>query len=162
VRLSWPSIGRIALALFIAICVLGASGCDVEDEIWTANAPSPDGRWLATARTLETSGTGLIHTDVFLKWTKGSNSPEHILGFVHDGPRTINLSMNWVAPTHLDVTYDRLATVDLQVVKLGDVDISPRDLWLRDLSKVPDRTLQQLPDDLGIRIAPNPGKSGSR
>lgn len=150
---SWATIGKIGTAFVVGICLLAALGCGGEDEIWTANAPSPDGRWLATASTLETSGfgTGSIQTDVFLKWSKGSDSPEHILGFVHDGrsgSKTINLSMNWVAPMHLDVTYDGHATVDFQVVRLGDVDIS-----LRDLSKVPS-TLQQLPNDLGIRIAP--------
>jgi hypothetical protein len=36
--------------------------------------------------------------------------------------------MIWVTPSHLDVTYDGHATVDLQVVKYGDVDISLRDL----------------------------------
>jgi hypothetical protein len=150
----WGTIGKIGAAVVFGICLLSALGCGGEDEIWTANATSPDGRWLATASTLETSGfgTGAIQTDVFLKWTKGSNSPEHVLGFVHGGKsdsKTINLSMNWVAPTHLDVTYDGSATVDFQVVKLGDVDIS-----LRDLSKVPNTNLQQLPDNLGIRIMP--------
>lgn len=164
---SWAIIGKIGATVVVGACLLAASGCGGEDEIWTANAPSPDGRWLATASTVETSGfgTGLIQTDVFLKWTKGSDSPEHILGLVDDGwstSKTNNLSMNWVAPTHLDVSYDGLATVDLQVVKYGDVDISLRDLSQQDLSKVPDRTLQQLPDDLGLRIAPSHGKSRSR
>jgi hypothetical protein len=116
---------------------LGASGCRGEDTIWTAEAPSPDGRWLASASTVETSGfgTGDIETDVFLKWTKDSKSPEHLLGFVHDPKsvsKTINLSMKWDSPSHLEVTYDGHATVDLQVVKYGDVDIS-----LRDVSKEP-------------------------
>ena len=161
VKPSWARIGRIGAAVVVGICILAALGCGGEDQIWTADAPSPDGRWLAGARTLETSGfgTGLIVTNVSLKWTKDSKSSQDILVLVHDGrsaSKTINHSMNWVAPTHLDVSYDGHATVDLQVVKLGDVDIS-----LRDLSKVPNTSLQQFPD-FGIRIAPSSGKSGSR
>jgi hypothetical protein len=140
VKLSWATIGKIALAVVVGVCVLGASGCSGEDTIWAVEVPSPDGRWLATADTVETSGfgTGDIETDVFLKWTKGSKPSEHILGFVHDpksASKTINLLMKWVEPTHLEVTYDGHATVDLQVVKYGDVDIS-----LQDLSKMPNST----------------------
>jgi hypothetical protein len=127
------AIWTLIFLLILGVCILKLSSCSSEDTIWTAEAPAPDGRWLATASTVETSGfgTGDIETDVFLKWTKGSKRPEHVLGFVHD-PRsvskTINLSMTWVTPSHLDVTYDGHATVDLQVVKYGDVDISLRDL----------------------------------
>jgi hypothetical protein len=165
VKSSWATIGKIGAAVVVGICLLAASGCGGEDEIWAANAPSPDGRWLATASTVETSGfgTGDIETVVSLEWTKGSRwgskSSQDILVFAHNGEstsKTIHLSMNWVAPTHLDVIYDGSATVELQVVKYGDVDIS-----LRDLSKVPNTALQQLPD-WGIRIAPSSGKSGSR
>jgi hypothetical protein len=127
------AIRTLIFLVILGVCILGSSSCSTEDTIWTAEAPAPDGRWVASARTVETSGfgTGDIETDVFLKWAKDSKTPEHILGFVHD-PRsvskTINLSMMWVTPSHLDVTYDGHATVDLQVVKYGDVDISLRDL----------------------------------
>lgn len=151
VKSSWATVGKIGAAVVVGICLLTASGCGGEDETWTANAPSPDGRWLATAHTLETSGfgTGAVETDVFLKWTKGSSSPEHILGFLNDG-RSIHLAMNWTAPTRLDVTYDGAPTVDFQVVKLGDVDIS-----LRDAPNVQKSTFQplQLPSS-GLKIAP--------
>jgi hypothetical protein len=140
VKLSWAIIGRIALPVVVGICVLGASGCGGEDTIWAVELTSPDGRWLATADTVETSGfgTGDIETDVFLKWTKGSKPPEHILGFVHDpksASKTINLSMKWEDPTHLEVTFDGHATVDLEVVKYGNVDI-----LLQNLSKIPNST----------------------
>jgi hypothetical protein len=115
------------------ICFLGAFGCAGEDTIWATEASSPDGRWLARARTVETSGfgTGDIETDVYLKWTKGSKPPKAILGFIHDPKsqsKTIDLSMKWVTPSHLEVTYNGHASVDLQVVKYGDVSISLRDL----------------------------------
>ena len=113
----------------MAICLVGASGCSGQDTIWTTETPSPDGRWLATADTVETSGfgTGDIETDVYLKWTKASKSPEHILGLVHNPnstSKTNHLSLKWLDATHLEVTYDGDGTVDFQVVKLGDVYIS--------------------------------------
>jgi len=133
----------LILVVTVGLPMLGLLGCRGEDTIWTREATSPDGRWQASARTVETGGfgTGDIETDVFLKWTKDSKPSEHILGFVHDPKsvsKTINLSMTWVTPSHLDVSYDGHATVDLQVVKYGDVDIS-----LRDLSKMPNDTSQQ-------------------
>lgn len=157
-KFSHAIIGKIGVTLIVGISALCASGCGGEDTIGETSVPSPDGRWVASAETLETSGfgTGAINTDAYLKWAKGSDSPEHILGFVH-GPnstsKTINLSMKWVSRTHLDVTYDGSATIDFQVVKYGDVDIS-----LEVLSKVPNGPLRHLPDS-GIRIVPNPSSS---
>jgi len=136
-----PSAVRILIFLMTAeICFLGTFGCGGEDTIWATEASSPDGRWLASARTVETSGfgTGDIETDVYLKWTKSSKAPVVVLGFVHDSTsqsKTINLSMKWITPSHLDVTYDGHASVDLQVVKYGDVAIS-----LRDASSATDKT----------------------
>jgi hypothetical protein len=36
--------------------------------------------------------------------------------------------MNWLTPSHLEVTYDGHADLDFQVVKYGRVAISVRDL----------------------------------
>ena len=41
---------------------------------------------------------------------------------------TIHLTMKWVTPRHLEVTYDGRAVVNLQVVRFADVDISLRDI----------------------------------
>jgi hypothetical protein len=136
-------VGILILLVTAGICFLGASGCHGADTIWTAEAPSPDGRWLASASTVETSGfgTGDIETDVYLKWTKGSKSPVAVLGFVHDPKsqvKTIDLSMKWVTPTRLEVTYNGHASVDLQVVRYGDVNIS-----LRNPSNTPNDTTSQ-------------------
>lgn len=122
--------------LFTIIVALGVLGCGGENTIWSTQLKSPDGRWLASAETVETGGFGTasLVTNVYLKWTNGSQSPENILVLVHDpnsASGTINLSMKWVTPSHLDVSYDGHARVDFQVVKDGDVDIS-----LHDLSKL--------------------------
>ncbi len=41
---------------------------------------------------------------------------------------TIDLTMKWTTPSHLEVTYDGHASLDFQVVKMGGIDISVRDL----------------------------------
>jgi hypothetical protein len=86
---------------------------------------------IATARTIQTSGigTGAPGTFVYLNWTKGSQSPTIILAF-HDGPDEpgMNVGMNWLTPTHLELTYRGRRALDFQAVRCDDVDISVRDL----------------------------------
>jgi hypothetical protein len=118
--------GTFLIAVIFALAILGCGG---EDTIWSTQLRSPDGRWLASAETTENSGflTDSLETSVDLKWTSGSQSPKDILVLIHDpysASKSINLSMKWVTPSHLDVTYTGKASVALQVVKYGDVDIS--------------------------------------
>jgi len=121
--------------LVIAACFLEA-GCRDGLIIWRADCPSPDGSWLASARTIENSGfgTGAVITIVSLKRRNDSKPPAQILSLWHD-PRiaapsgaTINLAMKWVTPTHLEVTYCGHADAGYQVVKYYGIDISSRDL----------------------------------
>jgi hypothetical protein len=125
--------GRVSL-LIIGVCIL-LSGCRRVgvQTIWSAEARSPDEHWLASARTEQRGGFGTagVETDVYLKWINGSKPPEAVLVFFHDPTSqsdTINLSMKWLTPSHLDVSYNGHPRVDFQVVKYGDVDISLRDL----------------------------------
>jgi hypothetical protein len=135
------ALSKMIWLLALAVFVIGI-GCGAGETIWSAEARSPDGRWLATAQTVQTGGfgTGITTTDVKMKWTKGSDRPETILVFVHDPssvPDTIHLSMNWVTPSHLEVAYEGHPRINFQVVKYGDVEIS-----LRDLSKATTNTSQ--------------------
>jgi hypothetical protein len=78
-------------------------------------------------------GTAYDATSVYLKWIKGSHPPTQLLEFSHQYA-TMNLKMEWVTPTHLEVTYGASArpgdhvSLDFQVVKCGGIDISVRDL----------------------------------
>jgi hypothetical protein len=99
---------------------------------WTAEARSPDGLWLATARSQQWSGPGNAYdaTTVYLKWVRGWRAPtREILVFSHQYA-TIKLRMVWVTPTHLNVMYGESGKpgdevdLDFQVVKCGGVDIS--------------------------------------
>ena len=118
-------------------------GCNAPT-VWHAELPSPDGKWIAIAETQQAGGfgTAAIPTTISLKGTKISNAPQLVLGFSCEGPvprpytldnvanvgGTIDLKMQWVTPTHLDVTYRGHPDVYLQTVKLWGVDISLRNL----------------------------------
>jgi len=122
------------ILIIIAVCVLG-SGCQNVGTTWSAEVRSPDGLWLATARSQQWGGPGTAHdaTNVYLKWIKGSQPPTQVLGFSHQYA-TMNLKMEWLTPTHLEVTYGVSArsgdhvSLDFQAVKCGGIDISVRDL----------------------------------
>jgi hypothetical protein len=125
--------GTMLLLLFLGgLCVLG--GCHDVAMTWSAEAQSPDGRWVATARSQQWGGPGTAYdaTTVYLKQIEASKSPTQVLVFSHQYA-TMNLKMEWVTPTHLDVRYgpssrpgDRV-TLDFQVAKISGVDISVED-----------------------------------
>lgn len=119
------------LLLILAVCI-SFSSCDGPKVNWSVESRSPDGKMIATARTIQTSGigTGNPGTFVYLNWTKGSQSPTIILAF-HDGPDEpggMNVGMNWLTPTHLELTYKGRRAFDFQAVRCDGVDISVRDL----------------------------------
>lgn len=118
----------------LGICCLGAS-CGNVATTWSAEARSPDGLWLATARSEQVGGGGAAYngTSVFLKRINSSQPPTQVLGFSH-AYATMNLKMEWITPTHLEVSYGPSAragdhvNLGFQVVKYGGIDISVRDL----------------------------------
>jgi hypothetical protein len=125
------STSKCILLLILGVCI-SLSSCDGPKVNWSAESRSPDGKLIATARTIQTSGigTGNPGTFVYLNWTTGSQSPTIILAF-HDGPDEpggMNVGMNWVTPTHLELTYKGRRALDFQAVKCDGVDISVRDL----------------------------------
>jgi hypothetical protein len=121
---------RKAISLItIAVCGL-LCGCG-PTTTWSAEARSPNGYWLAVARSEQWSGPGNAYdaTTVYLQWLKGSQPPTQVLGFSHQHA-TMNLKMECVTPTHLHVKYGESAspgdhvTLDFQVVKCAGMDIS--------------------------------------
>ncbi len=119
----------VSFIIIIAVCV-SFFGCG-PTTTWSTEAPSPDGSWLAVARSEQWSGPGNAYdaTTVTLKWLKGSKPPIQVLGFSHQYP-TMNLKMEWVTPAHLNVTYGEntgpgdQVSLDFQVVKCAGIDIS--------------------------------------
>ena len=116
--------------LILAVSVYALlSGCSNVATIWSMEVRSPDGRWIARALTEQHSGPGnaLLQTTVLLKHTKGPKEPIEVLLFTQDA-KSIDLKMNWLTPSHLEVTYKQPAEIDFQAIKCGGVDISVRDL----------------------------------
>jgi hypothetical protein len=99
--------------------------------VWSAEARSPDGRWLATAETEQTSGfgTGYVWTEVYLKRASIFSLSSLILQFDHDPDNaspTIGLALKWVTSSHLEVTYTGRAKITRHVADSGGVEISVR------------------------------------
>jgi len=124
-------------------CLLLA-GCS-RPTVWKAEARSPDGHYIAIAQTIQTGGFGTdsIETGVLLKPTIDSYPPTDVLDFDCQGPvprpytldnkanvgGTIDLTMKWLTPTHLEVTYDgRDGTLTFQAVRYQGIDISLTDV----------------------------------
>lgn len=113
--------------------------------VWKAEVRSPDGHYVATARTIQNGGFGsaYISTVVTLSPTDRSSLPMEILEFSCNGPvpraytldnnanagGTIDLTMKWVTPTHLEVTYEgRRRTLDFQAIRYQKIEISLTDV----------------------------------
>jgi uncharacterized protein YceK len=118
----------VMLVLTLPMCAL-LSGCSSVATIWSTEVRSPDGRWLAKALTEQHSGPGsaLLQTTVFLKDTNGPKEPIEVLLFTQDA-KSIDMKMNWLTPTHLEVTYKQPAVIDFQAIKCAGVDISVHDI----------------------------------
>lgn len=137
--------GALLIALSICISVLGCKGLILRLGLdasprtaWSAESRSPDGKMVATARAEETSGigTGNPGTSVYLNWTTGSQPPTIILFLVPDQPGAIKVGMNWLNPTHLELTYSGHANVDFEAVRCLGADISVRELPMPNVGTV--------------------------
>jgi hypothetical protein len=130
------------LATFVA-CLLEA-GCGART-IWKAEIRSPDGHYVAMARTIQNGGFGnsWIIATVSLQQASIPETRMTVLSFSCNGPvphpytldnkanvgGTINLSMKWLTPTHLEVTYNgHDGTLNFQAVKYQGIHISVREL----------------------------------
>jgi hypothetical protein len=125
---------RVILVLLLEVCFLSV-GCQDEAITWSAEARSPDGQWLASARSEQWGGPGTAYdaTSVDLKPVDGSQPATQVLLFSHQFA-TMNLKMVWLNPKHLDVTYgpsDRPGDhvkLDFQVAQHSGIEISVQDL----------------------------------
>jgi len=122
-----------AFLLILAICFLFA-GCEGPKTAWSAESRSPDGRWIATAQAVETNGIGIGDPGTFvsLNWTSGSQPPRLILALapsLSSSQRGITkVGMNWLTPTHFELTYSGEMAVEFQAIRCDGVEISVRRL----------------------------------
>lgn len=124
---------KLILLLTSGVCPL-LSGCGRSQTLWSTESRSPDGKVIANASTVVT-GRGLsivsnTMTDVQLKWAKGSRGETSILELADatDDPVDTRVEMNWLTPTHLELTVKGNQSIVFQAVKWDGIDISVRDL----------------------------------
>jgi hypothetical protein len=114
----------------IAVYVLLSGGGP--KTIWSAEARSPDGHWVASARTDQHSGPGNagLYTTVEMRRTSGSKSPMEIflLDYQAAYPFEANVKMIRLTPSHLEMAYNTHADIDFQAVNCAGIDISVREL----------------------------------
>jgi hypothetical protein len=67
---------RVMLLTVSGLCILGG-GCRDVATTWSAEARSPGGQWIATARSQQWGGPGTAYdaTTVYLKQVKASQAP---------------------------------------------------------------------------------------
>jgi len=128
-RSTRSAILKANLFLAFGVCLF-VSGCKGGSETtWSAESRSPDGKMIATARTIVSSGfgTGSYSSSVSLNWTTGSQRPVDILVFT-DAPaepeNTSVVGIKWLTPKHLELTYMGNRTIGFQAAKCDGVDIS--------------------------------------
>ena len=130
---------KLIVLMILGTCIFGA-GCGSADTIWREELRSPDGLWLASADTVQNGGFGSasIQTQVYLEKTNGAKTRKEVLGFSCEGPAarpytldnvankggTIDLEMKWVSPSHLEVTYNGRASINLQLPNYDGVEVS--------------------------------------
>ena len=109
------------------LCTL-VSGCKDAATIWSTESNSPDGRWVAAAHTDQYGGPGTagILSTVTLRQVKGRQDKIEVLQLSKDATG-VDMKLNWLTPTHLEITYKQPASVHFQAIKCGGIDISIRD-----------------------------------
>ena len=109
-----------------------AVGCSGGEAVWSTEVKSPDGQWAAVGRTDRYSGPGnaAVMTAVYLQRGQGDKRDEPVLRFSDDqSPANARLIpvIEWLTPTHLQISLSRHADLDLQVVKYAEIEISVRE-----------------------------------
>ena len=122
-----PAIRTAIWSTAVLLCSL-VSGCKDAATIWSTESNSPDGRWVAAAHTDQYGGPGTagILSTVTLRQVKGRQDKIEVLQLSQDATG-VDIKLNWLTPTHLEITYKQPASVDFQAIKCGGIAISIRD-----------------------------------
>lgn len=116
----------------MSLCAI-FTGCSPDVRtVWSTEVPSPDGRYVATARTLVHGGPGTagIETGVYLRQS-GRQPLDIVLGFSRPEPNattgSIDLTINWLDPNHLEIAFRTRPELYFQAIKYQGIVISVRD-----------------------------------
>jgi RHS repeat-associated protein len=132
IRIPIPGLPILRMATVLSLGCFLMTGCKNTERAWSAQAKSPDGRYVVTAETLRPGGWGTgapAETTVDLNYTSRHQSSSEILTFVGnaDGADAMDVGINWLTPTRLELTYRGHPTVEFQAVKCRGVDIITRE-----------------------------------
>jgi hypothetical protein len=120
---------RAALAIIAVGCSSLICCAPNPKTVWSTTTTSPDGRWIAAARTQGWSGPGIgtVESSVYLERTQGSGQtrePQEVISYP-EGQGNSRPQIKWLSATELVVGIPAQAQVhlDLQVVKFADIQI---------------------------------------
>ena len=120
------------LTILLYAC-FSACGCKSTQTVWSTEVISPNGKYVATARTSANSGfgiDGIPATFVYLNWATGSQRPMEIMEFANESdPSNVGkVEIKWLSPKHLEIAYSKAGhDIEFQAVRFDDVCISLRD-----------------------------------
>jgi hypothetical protein len=115
-----------------------------DSTVWKAEVPSPDGRWVALAETIQNGGFGSAHidTDVYVRRIVSKDAPQMVLGLSCLGPvphpytldntanhgGTVELQVRWKDASHLHINYKSHPDVYFYVVRYQGLVVSAEGL----------------------------------
>ncbi len=152
---------KLILLLTFEVCLF-MSGCGSSKKVWSTESRSPDGKVIASASTVMTGrGLSIVSntiTDVYLKWANGSREETSILELADatDDPVDTHVEMNWLTPTHLELTVKGNQSIVFQAVKWDGIDISVRDFSKTAEDKNKTRSLVPTPPPIAYQKTATP------
>lgn len=112
----------------VLLCVSVLSCSQDRSTIWHATLRSPDGQWVAAARTYDYGGPGTatVMSIVSLTRTIGAKTSEVVLAYGEDPTDLSRPVLRWLSKRHLEVEFRSAQHLDTQVVRYEGIDISVR------------------------------------
>lgn len=110
--------------LVLAALSITLLGCGPK-MIWSTTSVSPDGKWIASARTQMWSGPGIgtVGSSVYLVRAHESHDPTEVVDYL-EGAKSPRPQIEWRSVNDLVVRVPNPANLNLQVVKFADIRIS--------------------------------------
>ena len=126
------------LAGACVVSMLVGCGRGSSNVVWRESFPSPDGRWVATATTIQNGGFGSAHIDttVALKPSTGGTD-QTVLALECDGPikhpyvldnesnrgGSVDLTVRWESAVRLLISFNNHARAEYQSSEAGPVSV---------------------------------------
>ena len=113
----------------LLVCLFFASCRDV-GTIWSTESHSPDGQWIANAKTDQYGGPGTagLQSTVSLKRVKGPKDHMMVLLLSSQDVTSIQPKLNWISSSHLEIAYKQPASIEFQAIKCAGIEITVRTL----------------------------------